>query len=141
MEAKNITLTTEAIAAIERLQHINGTYNFYEMTLSRLFGFILDQSDEIGMSDTEAISTLRALRYIREDLAAIAGRSKTSAAANSDEENAAGKVESAFSGFNITEGENDFRELSHMAADTEPEADDSGAEEESPDNEEERRLL
>lgn len=136
MEAKNITLTTEAIAAIERLQHINGTYDFYEMTLSRLFGFILDQSDEIGMGDTEAISTLRALRYIREDLAAIAGRSKASVPTTAHEENAAGKVESAFSGFNIAEGETDFRELSQRAADSEPEADDSGAEEESPDNEE-----
>lgn len=74
METKNIALTPEALVVIEALQHNKGTFTFYANALKRLFNFVLDQSDEIGMSDTEAINTLRALQYIREDLVTIANR-------------------------------------------------------------------
>ena len=74
MSATNITLSSTAIAAINRLQHKNGTFEFYSTTLSRLFNYILEQSDEIGMSDTEAMHTLRVLQFLKEDLAQIAGK-------------------------------------------------------------------
>lgn len=69
----NITLSPEAVKAIEALQHGCGTYQFYRTHIDRLFNYILDSSDEIGMSDTEAMATLRALNSLRADLAAIAG--------------------------------------------------------------------
>lgn len=113
MEAKDIILSSEAIAAIKALQHDNGTYTFYANTLKRLFNFVFDQSDEIGMSDTEAISTLRALRYMQEDLACIANRKTQTADITDTEKNSetTEKVESAFSGMNFDpEDENDENE-------------------------------
>lgn len=68
----NIKLTPEAIKAIQALQHPRGTYQFYRSHLDRLFFYILDNSDEIGMSDNEAMGTLRALNAIRADIADIA---------------------------------------------------------------------
>ena len=112
METKNIALTPEALAAIEALQHNNGTYTFYNDTLTRLFNFILNQSDEIGMSDTEAIHTLRALLYMREDLACIANRRQTPATDIPDTEETAEKVETTFAGvnFEIEEEENEHQQ-------------------------------
>ena len=69
----NINLTPEAIKAIQALQHPCGTYQFYRAHLDRLFNYILNNSDEIGMSDNEAIGTLRALDALRADIADIAG--------------------------------------------------------------------
>ncbi len=77
MKPKNITLSPEAIVAIEGLQHNCGTYSFYSDTLSRLYNYILAQSDEIGMDDTETLHTLRALHFLKADLAYIAGRDCT----------------------------------------------------------------
>lgn len=76
-ENNNINLSAEAIAAINALQHPAGTYSYYRDTLSRLFNFVLSQSDEIGMSDTEAMHTLRALDAMRSDLTEIAGAAAT----------------------------------------------------------------
>ena len=100
METKNIALTPEALVVIEALQHDKGTFTFYTNALKRLFNFVLDQSDEIGMSDTEAISTLRALQYIREDLATIANRQAQTPTAP-DTEETADKVETAFEGVSL----------------------------------------
>lgn len=100
MKAKNIALTPEALVVIEALQHNNGTYTFYTNALKRLFNFILDQSDEIGMSDTEAIHTLRAIQYIREDLATIANR-QAQTPTTPDTEETADKVETAFEGISV----------------------------------------
>lgn len=100
METKNIAHTPEALVVIEALQHNNGTYTFYTNALKRLFNFVLDQSDEIGMSDTEAINTLRALQYIREDLATIANRQAQTPTAPATEETA-DKVETAFEGVSL----------------------------------------
>lgn len=69
----NINLSAEAIKAIEALQHKNGTFDYYRETLSRLKTYVLHQGDEIGMSDTKSIHTLRALDDVISDLAAIAG--------------------------------------------------------------------
>ena len=74
MKSNIITLSSKAVAVIERLQHTRGTYDFYATTLTRLFNYVLDQSDEIGMSDTEAVHTLRVLRYLKDDITHIAGK-------------------------------------------------------------------
>lgn len=73
MATSNLTLSKGAISAITALQHPCGTYLYYRETLDRLYTHILHQSDELGMSDTEAIGTLRVLDTLRSDLAAIAG--------------------------------------------------------------------
>lgn len=73
MATSNLTLSKGAISAITALQHSCGTYLYYRETLDRLYTHILHQSDELGMSDTEAIGTLRVLDALRSDLAAIAG--------------------------------------------------------------------
>lgn len=73
MQTNTITLTDEATRVINALQHSCGTYDYYRSTLNRLFNYILHCSDEIGMSDTEAVSTLRTLDAIRSDLATISG--------------------------------------------------------------------
>ena len=101
MKSKNIALTPEALVVIEALQHNNGTYTFYTNALKRLFNFILDQSDEIGMSDTEAINTLRALQYIREDLATIANRQPDPVADPTNTEETVEKVEATFDGVSV----------------------------------------
>ncbi len=69
----NINLTPDAVKAIQALQHPCGTYQFYRTHLDRLFNYILNNSDEIGMSDNEAMHTLRALNALRADIADIAG--------------------------------------------------------------------
>lgn len=69
----NINLTPDAVKAIQALQHPCGTYQFYRTHLDRLFNYILNDSDEIGMSDNEAMHTLRALNALRSDIADIAG--------------------------------------------------------------------
>lgn len=69
----NINLTPDAVKAIQALQHPCGTYQFYRAHLDRLFNYILNYSDEIGMSDNEAMHTLRALNALRADIADIAG--------------------------------------------------------------------
>ena len=73
MSTTSITLSPEATKAIQALQHPCGTYEYYSKTLSRLFTFILNFSDEIGMSNNEAMDTLRALHALRADIADIAG--------------------------------------------------------------------
>lgn len=69
----NINLTSNAVKAIQALQHPYGTYQFYRTHLDRLFNYVLNNSDEIGMSDNEAMNTLRALNALRSDIADIAG--------------------------------------------------------------------
>lgn len=101
MENQNITLTPGAIRAIEALQHKNGTYRFYTDTLGRLFNYILSQSDEIGMSATEAIATLRALKYLKSDLQQIAGAVAEEPEAATSEE-ISDRVEAVFSDFDET---------------------------------------
>lgn len=72
MKDQKINLTPDAIRAIESLQAVGGTFKFYDETLKRLESYILEFAEEIGMSDTEALHTLRVLRYVRQDLADIA---------------------------------------------------------------------
>ena len=69
----NIRLIPDAVRAIQALQHPCGTYRYYRSHLDRLFNYILDNSDEIGMDDAEAMATLRALNALRADMADIAG--------------------------------------------------------------------
>lgn len=72
MKDQKINLTPDAIRAIESLQAVGGTFKFYDETLKRLENYILEFAEEIGMSDTEALHTLRVMRYVRQDLADIA---------------------------------------------------------------------
>lgn len=117
MKSNIITLSSGAIAAIERLQHSRGTYDFYAATLTRLFNYILDQSDEIGMSDTEAVHTLRVLRYLKDDITHIAGKDGSpleirieadmegieNSIENLSAEGAAEKIETTFAGLTLKE--------------------------------------
>lgn len=97
MKTKNITLSPEAIVAIEGLQHTCGTFSFYTDTLSRLYNHILAQSEEIGMDATETLHTLRALHFLRADLAFIAGRDRTSITYTpATDEETAERVEATF---------------------------------------------
>lgn len=73
MKLNNINLSGEAVNAIVALQHPCGTYSYYDSALARLFNYIFNQSEEMGMDDVEAMGTLRALNALRSDLAAIAG--------------------------------------------------------------------
>lgn len=72
MTTNSIALNTEATRAIEALQSPAGTSSMYIETLNRISNYILHQSEEMGMSDTEAISTLRVLDMITLDIRAIA---------------------------------------------------------------------
>lgn len=58
--------------AIIALTHPAGSAKFYTDTLSRLFNAVLYNQDDLGMSDTEAIETLRALALLKADIEAIA---------------------------------------------------------------------
>lgn len=69
-----ISLTEAGILAIQTLQHKAGTYEYYRNAISRIAHTILHMSDELGMSNGETVSTLRALDSIAQDLADIAGR-------------------------------------------------------------------
>lgn len=97
----NIKLSDPAVDAIISLQHKNGTYRFYSDTISRLYNLILLQSDEIGMSDREAMATLRALYCLKEDLGYISGIASTSEQLDididDDPEDVAERVEATFS--------------------------------------------
>lgn len=116
----NINLTPDAVKAIEALQHPEGTHTYYRDTLSRLFNFVLSQSDEIGMSDTEAMHTLRVLDAVRADLTAIADTAATrSDEAPASAEDAASRVDATFEEFQdsnyqeLDEGEEAIKDLSN----------------------------
>lgn len=105
MDKKNITLTPEAISAIEGLQHTCGTFQFYIDTLSRLYNFILDQGDEIGMDDIETLHALRVLHHLKIDLACIAGHTRIQP--EEDIEDTAGRVETTFAELDFTNDDGD----------------------------------
>lgn len=98
---QSINLSNSAILAIINLQHPNGTYRYYNNMLSRMINLVLNQSDEIGMSDREAMATLRAIHSLREDLADIAGSAAmpepVEIEADEYPEDVATKVEAIFS--------------------------------------------
>lgn len=71
----NVNLSAEAVRVITALQHKNGTYDYYRATIDRIYTYILHIGDEIGMSETEILHTVRALDGIRSDLKDLAGAS------------------------------------------------------------------
>lgn len=71
----NVILSAGAVRVITALQHKNGTYDYYRATIDRIYTYILHAGDEIGMSDTEILHTVRALDGIRSDLKDLAGAS------------------------------------------------------------------
>lgn len=74
MESRNIALSTKAVEVIETLRHSCGSYTYYADTLTRLFNLVFAESEEIGMSDTETLRTLRVIKSLMADLAYLAGR-------------------------------------------------------------------
>lgn len=96
-----INLTPEAENAIINLQHPAGTYHYYRKTLDRLFTHVLHMSDEMGMSENEAMHTLRALDGLRFDLSKIAGEAAVAgeSAPESIAEELAARVHDAFDDF------------------------------------------
>lgn len=72
-EQKNIDLSPEAVKAISALRHSQGTFDYYVNALRRIFNLVLHQSEEIGMSYSETVATLRAISGVIADLSAIAG--------------------------------------------------------------------
>lgn len=99
---KNLNLSCDAISAIKALQHKNGTYHYYADTLSRLINLIFNQSDEIGMSDTEAMATLRTLHALRDDLNSISGIVAESQQTEASDEEISERVEETFSSDNTS---------------------------------------
>lgn len=69
-----ITINSESRAgrAICGIVHVAGTAKLYIHTLNRLFNAVLYNQDDLGMDDTEAITTLQALGLLRSDIADIA---------------------------------------------------------------------
>lgn len=89
----NINLSNDAAKVIEALQHKNGTFRYYHSALTSLSRYILQQSDEIGMSDTEALATLRVLDAIDSDLATIAGPVAAESSEKETQEEVAARVD------------------------------------------------
>lgn len=89
----NATLSAEAMRVITALQHKNGTYDYYRATIDRIYTYILHAGDEIGMSDTEILHTVRALDGIRSDLKDLAGASISEAEGADTAEHVAAPVD------------------------------------------------
>lgn len=107
MKQDNLYLSGEAINAICALCHKNGTYRYYNDTLGRVMDIILKQGDEIGISDTDAMSMPRALQCLREDLGFISGFGGGNEAEEDEGDNSgdmAVKVEALFEFPEKTEG-------------------------------------
>lgn len=68
-----IKINDKAARAIAGIAHNAGTAEMYVNTLSRLFNAVLYNQDDLGMDDTEAITTLQALGLLRSDIEDIAG--------------------------------------------------------------------
>lgn len=68
------TINTEsrAVRAIIGIAHAAGIAEMYLNTLDRIFNTVLFNQDDLGMSDTEAISTLQTLGLLRSDIQDIA---------------------------------------------------------------------
>lgn len=73
-----LRINTESAAAraIVALTHSAGTAEIYINTLSRLYNAALFCQDDLGMGDTEALDTLRALALLRSDIQDIAADKK-----------------------------------------------------------------
>lgn len=68
-----IKINDKAARAIAGIAHNAGTAEMYVNTLSRLFNAVLYNQDDMGMDDTEAITTLQTLGLLRSDIQDIAG--------------------------------------------------------------------
>ena len=68
-----IKINDKAARAIAGIAHNAGTAEMYVNTLSRLFNAVLYNQDDLGMDDTEAITTLQTLGLLRSDIEDIAG--------------------------------------------------------------------
>ena len=68
-----IKINDKAARAIAGIAHNAGTAEMYVNTLTRLFNAVLYNQDDLGMDDTEAITTLQTLGLLRSDIEDIAG--------------------------------------------------------------------
>lgn len=127
METNNINITHEATVAIRALQHKCGTFHYYNGTLKRLSLMVLRYSDEIGMSDAEALATLRALWSLRVDLADIAGPVATMPEQERDSEETSRVVEETFEPFDV-DPDDEGSDAEAAEADTEKETANENAE-------------
>lgn len=112
-----LNLSAEAIRAITALQHKNGTFRYYKHTINRLKILILHQSDEIGMSDAEALHSLRVLDAIGCDLAALAGSTANETSQDANAEEVAGRVEQSFEGLTNLDEADDIHDSNHPVSD------------------------
>ena len=69
---KTIKVNDKAARAIAGIAHSAGTAELYLKTLARLFNSVLYNQDDLGMDDTEAITTLQVLGLLRSDIEDIA---------------------------------------------------------------------
>jgi hypothetical protein len=119
----NINLSNDAAKVIEALQHKNGTFRYYHSALTSLSRYILQQSDEIGMSDTEALATLRVLDAIDSDLATIAGPVAAESSETETQEEVAARIDATFSDIEVFQEpgcENDTDKPAVIHPDDEP---------------------
>lgn len=98
----NIILSEDATQVIRNLQHSCGTFGYYDDTLTGLFNYILDQSDEIGMDDMEALHALRVLNALKADLRILACRGADTPESVTSEEVAA-RVEATLENIGMAE--------------------------------------
>ena len=87
-----ITINSESRAgrAICGIAYTAGTAELYIHTLNRLFNAVLYDQDDLGMDDTEAITTLQALGLLRSDIADIAADEDLARALHADRQMPAG---------------------------------------------------
>lgn len=70
--ATTINTESRGARAIIGIAHAAGIAEMYLNTLDRIFNTVLYNQDDLGMSDTEAISTLQSLGLLRSDIQDIA---------------------------------------------------------------------
>ncbi len=70
--ATTINTESRGVRAIIGIAHAAGIAEMYLNTLDRIFNTVLYNQDDLGMSDTEAISTLQTLGLLRSDIQDIA---------------------------------------------------------------------
>ena len=79
MEKKhNVLLSEKVLEALSYLQGEDGfnTYEYYSATLRKASRLILAGSEDLGMSDHEAMQMLRGLAALSSDLDILAGKSE-----------------------------------------------------------------
>ncbi len=86
-EEKTYPMITDNVkTALTEIQEPNGMYELYDTTLSRIEDILFINSDDIGLSDSDALSILRVLRLLRHDLRRLATTEEQSEEADVEDE-------------------------------------------------------